>query len=133
MSIATQTMPGSSAAEAPQSIGFLLLPQFSMMAFVAAIEPLRVANRLAERELYRWEVLSDDGRSIAASNGMALVAERAYAEAQGHSLVVVCAGFQPETSYDDRLKRWRSNLARGGVAFRATETGSFLLAWPGLL
>jgi len=133
MSIATQTMPGSSAAEAPQSIGFLLLPQFSMMAFVSAIEPLRVANRLAERELYRWEVLSDDGRSIAASNGMALVADRAYAEAQGHSLVVVCAGFQPETGYDRRLKRWLTNLARGGVDLGAMDTGSFLLAWAGLL
>jgi len=37
--------PGS--ANEPQAIGFLLVPRFSMMAFVSAIEPLRVANRLA--------------------------------------------------------------------------------------
>jgi len=29
----------------PQKIGFLLLNQFSMLAFASAIEPLRAANR----------------------------------------------------------------------------------------
>ncbi|HVI89137.1 MAG TPA: GlxA family transcriptional regulator [Dongiaceae bacterium] len=133
MSSSTQPIPGGSVGDAPQTIGFLLLPQFSMMAFVSAVEPLRVANRLAQRDLYRWEVLSDDGRSITASNGMALVADRAYAEAHSHSLVVVCAGFQPESGYNRRLKRWLSDLARGGVDLGAMDTGSFLLAWAGLL
>ena len=40
--------------ETPQTIAFLIVPQFSMLAFVSAVEPLRVANRLAGRELYRW-------------------------------------------------------------------------------
>src|SRR5690242_11277003 len=41
-----KVMLASPAIEAPQTLGFLLLPQFSMMAFVSAVEPLRVANRL---------------------------------------------------------------------------------------
>ena len=57
--------------ETPQTVAFLIVPQFSMLAFVSAVEPLRVANRLAGRELYRWVVVSRDGKSVTASNGMA--------------------------------------------------------------
>ena len=39
---------------------FLLVPEFSMLAFSAALEPLRMANRLADRQLYSWEILSGD-------------------------------------------------------------------------
>ena len=39
----------------PEPIGFLLVPQFSMMAFSSAVEPLRVANRLAGRPLFAWQ------------------------------------------------------------------------------
>ena len=33
----------------PETIGFVLVPGYSMMAFLSAIEPLRVANRLSGR------------------------------------------------------------------------------------
>ena len=36
----------------PEMVGFLLLPQYSMMAFFAAVEPLRIANRIANRPLF---------------------------------------------------------------------------------
>jgi transcriptional regulator GlxA family with amidase domain len=36
----------------PQRIGFLLVPNFAMLAFTAAVEPLRGANRLAGKELH---------------------------------------------------------------------------------
>ncbi|HHH9574700.1 TPA: GlxA family transcriptional regulator, partial [Pseudomonas aeruginosa] len=43
-----------------QDFWFLLLPGFSVMGFVSAVEPLRVANRF-HADLYRWHVLSADG------------------------------------------------------------------------
>ena len=50
------TAPGPAEPRA-EIFGFLLVPQFSMMAFVSALEPLRVANRLGQRALYRWIIL----------------------------------------------------------------------------
>lgn len=38
---------------APQSIGFLLLDNFTLISLASAIEPLRMANQLSGRELYR--------------------------------------------------------------------------------
>ena len=53
---------------------FLLLPEFSMMGFVSAIEPLRVANRF-RADSYRWLIVSADGGPVVASNGMSLNAD----------------------------------------------------------
>ena len=46
----------------PQSIGFLLLDNFTLISLASAIEPLRMANQLSGRELFRWSTLSLDGR-----------------------------------------------------------------------
>lgn len=32
--------------------GFLLLPEFTLLAFSAALDPLRIANQLAQKPLY---------------------------------------------------------------------------------
>jgi AraC family carnitine catabolism transcriptional activator len=121
------------AIEAPQTLGFLLLPQYSMMAFVSAVEPLRVANRLSGRELYRWDIVSRDGGPVTASNGMALLAARTIDEAPLYPLVVICAGFEPDRHYDRRLKSWLLRLNGAGADLGAMDTGSFLLAKAGLL
>ena len=64
-------MFGSNPGVTPQTIAFLLLPRFSMMAFTSSLEPLRAANRLSGRQLYRWRTLSSDGQPVVASNGVA--------------------------------------------------------------
>ena len=50
--------------------GFLLLPDFSMIAFVNAVEALRMANYVSRRPLYRWSVLTPDGAPATGSNGL---------------------------------------------------------------
>ena len=44
-------MFGKAPRELPQRIGFLLVPNFSMIAFTSGVEPLRLANRVADRPL----------------------------------------------------------------------------------
>lgn len=127
-------MTGSStSADHPETLGFLLLPRFSMMAFVNAVEPLRAANRLAGRELYRWEILSRDGGPLTASNDMTLVADRSLVEAPAYSMVVVCASFDPERYYDRRMRDWLRRVARTGADLGGVDGGSFILALTGLL
>jgi len=121
------------ATQDAETIGFLLVPSFSMMAFASAVEPLRVANRLGGGSLYRWEIVSRDGSPIPASNGMSLVADRSFAEPVKYDKVVVCAGFEPERHYDKRIKSWLVQAGRGGAPLGAMDTGSFFLAWAGLL
>jgi len=37
-------------------VGFLMLKDFSLLAFSAAVEPLRAANRLSEKSLFSWVI-----------------------------------------------------------------------------
>src|SRR5690349_23044580 len=69
----------------PSAVDFLLVPKFSMMAFAAAVEPLRVANRLADRALYRWRILTADGQPVEASNGMSLIADGRLDRSEEHT------------------------------------------------
>ncbi len=123
----------SNPVRRPECIGFLLAPRFSMLAFVCALEPLRVANRLAQRELYRWETISVEGEPVIASNRMAVVADRSIRERAAYDRLAVCAGFEPEALYDERVRKWLRAHDRAAVPLGAIDTGSFVLAHAGLL
>jgi len=117
----------------PSPVDFLLVPKFSMMAFAAAVEPLRVANRLAGKDLYGWRILTVDGAPVEASNGMSLIADGRLDGAADLPRLVVCAGFEPQLHYDRALRAALRRIARAGGDLGAMDTGSFLLAWAGLL
>ena len=53
-----------------RKFGFILTDQFSMIAFSAAIETLRMANDVAGETLYEWSILSTYGGIIKASSQM---------------------------------------------------------------
>jgi AraC family carnitine catabolism transcriptional activator len=116
----------------PRAIHFLLLPGFSMMGFVSAIEPLRVANRFREQS-YRWHILSCDGGPITASNGMSLNAEDAFASVGPVETVFVVAGFNPLDHYGPALAAWLRGASQQGATLGALDTGAFLLAEAHLL
>jgi transcriptional regulator GlxA family with amidase domain len=122
-----------SSREAPERIGFLLVPRFSMMAFFAAVEPLRIANRVAGRELYSWHVFSLDGEPVEASNGMTLVVEAPIAAVPHFPFVIVCASFQPQHAETKALLNWLRRLARQGAVLGGLDTGTHVLARAGLL
>lgn len=121
------------AAQDPERIGFLLVPQFSMIGFFSAVEPLRVANRLSDRALYSWHIYSVDGEPVTASNGMSVVAEAPITAVSFIPTVFVCASFAAERQEDRRVLAWLRRLDRLGARLGALETGAYILARAGLL
>jgi transcriptional regulator GlxA family with amidase domain len=120
-------------ARLPQDIGFFLVPQFSLMGFAAAIDPLRSANRMSGRQLYRWHLVSRDGKPVPASNGIAIPVDRSIAEAEVFAAVAVVAGIDAERFDDKPVFAWLQRLARHGAAIGAVSIGPFVLARAGLL
>ncbi len=121
----------------PELMLFVLVPQFSMIAFTSALEPLRIANRMAGRELYRWKLLSLDGRPVRASNGVAVEVDLPY-QAVGIDVtptpvVVVCSGLGAERFEDRELFAWLRRLDRHGAEIGALCTGAHILARAGLI
>ncbi|MDP5009482.1 MAG: GlxA family transcriptional regulator [Glaciimonas sp.] len=110
-----------------EHIHFLLLPEFSVMGFVSALEPLRVANRF-QHDLYRWHILSMDGGPVTASNGMSINVDDAYTCIDDATTVFVIAGFNPLNYYNAALSNWLRLLAHQHVTLGAIDTGCFILA-----
>ena len=119
--------------EAPESIGFLLVPNFSMMAFTAAVEPLRSANRMSGHELFSWHVVTGDGKPVEASNGFTIMPESGIAGASHFPTMIVCAGIDVHLFRDKEVFSWLRRLARNGAHIGALCTGSHILARAGLL
>jgi len=126
-------MFGARPKELPQDIGFLLVPLFSMIAFVSALEPLRLANRASGRQLYRWRVFSPDGRPVTASNGLEIRPEGALDELMDFSTVVVCSGIDAHKFHDRATLTVLRKLDRKGADIGALCTASHILAQAGLL
>ena len=113
---------------------FLLIPQFSMMAFAAAIEPLRAANRLAGQSLFQWVLVSPDGAAVAASNGIKVAVDLPLAKLRTADVLLVCMGLDPLQCQSNRPLRNRLRwLAARGVRIGGISTAPFLLAEAGLL
>src|SRR5947199_3808271 len=65
---ATLPRPARGARSPPYVVGFYLVPEFPMMAFASAIEPLRAANRLLGEQRFDWRLYSRDCMPVRASN-----------------------------------------------------------------
>src|SRR4051794_5616844 len=121
-----------------ETILFLLVPDFSMIAFTSAIEPLRIANRLSGRQLYGWRLVSRDGGPVAASNGIAIHVDAAVgAHEPGGSgplpAIVLCGGLGSERFQDRDVFGWLRRWDRRGAQIGALCTGAHVLARAGLL
>jgi len=117
----------------PDRFVFLLLQNFTLIAFAGAIEPLRLANRMSGRELYQWQVVSADGRPVVASSGVT-VAPQAGLEplGKGDTLIVV-GGVDVRQAITRPILAWLRREARRGLAVGAVCTGAQVIAEAGLL
>ncbi len=112
---------------------FLLLRDFSMAPFAAAIEPLRVANRVTGKQLYRWSVVSEDGLPARASNGITVEVDSALCVLGHDDTLLVCGGVGIKETTTKAVINWLRREARRGVVMGGLCTAAYSLARAGLL
>lgn len=117
----------------PRTVGLFLVPNFSMLAFSSTVEPLRAANRVANRELYRWNVYSVDGGPVTASNAVDVIVNAPFAAAQKLDMAIVCSGVGVEQQNHTALITVMRRLSAFGATIGAVCTGTYVLAKAGLL
>ncbi|KXS38032.1 MAG: AraC family transcriptional regulator [Halomonadaceae bacterium T82-2] len=118
---------------APQTLGFLLLDNFTLISLASVIEPLRMANQLAGRELYRWYTLSVNGEPVRASDGLQVTPDASTSIPLSLDWVVVCGGVAPHRSVTREHIAWLQAQARQSRRLGSVCTGSWALAKAGLL
>ncbi len=126
-------MFGDKPKRLPHEFALILVPEFTMMPVTSAIEPMRIANRLAEKNLYKWSMHSVDGQPVAASNNILTMVDGDLTSVPEHATVIVCAGMNVQHHSDKRLVAWLRKSARRGVDIGAVCTGASLLAEAGIL
>jgi len=123
-----------------QTILFLLIPKFSMIAFSSAIEALRLANRAAGRTVYEWRLVSKGGEPVEASNGIALNCDASlrevldeHADLSATRMAIVCSGVDVENYHNPTVLSWLRRMRSRRVAIGGLCTGAWILADAGLL
>jgi len=126
-------MDGGSNGAKPHRIGFFLLPDFTMMAFSAGVEPFRLANHISEQTLYTCKSYSIDGGPVRSSNGMSVNVDGAIDGIDGLETVFVCGGVNSRAQVTKPLIQKLRRVASHGTGMGAICTGSEALAQAGLL
>ena len=117
----------------PREIVFALVPDYTFIAFSSAVEPLRMANRMSGESLYRWRIVSMDGRPAVSSNGLSMQADGDLESVESADLVIVCAGEHVRRHVDKAFLAWLRRLAQRRIPLGAICTGAYLLARSDLL
>ena len=123
-----------------RSIVFFLVPDFTLIAFSTAVEPLRLANRMLGYEAYSWRLASADGRPVKASSGIEIAVQTSLEDERRKmsgpdrpSMVIVCSGINVEKYQNRSAFAWLREEYNRGVAIGGLCTGAHVLAAAGLL
>jgi len=112
---------------------FLTLPRYSMIALSNAVEPLRMANIITGQTVYEWSIVSLEGASIAASNGLQLSPTVALEALGAVDILFVCGGVDVQAAVSPRIVAALKRLAERRIPLGALCTGGYALAKAGLL
>ena len=117
----------------PYRYGFLLTPDFTLIAFSSAVEVLRMANLTSQQELYRWSVLTLDDKPVTSSAALAIRPNLPFANARKLDALFVCAGVNVRNNWDAQLGTELRRLAAANMPLGGLCTASYLLAKAGVL
>lgn len=73
-------------------VAFLMLDNFSMMAFASMIEPMRAVNNLIGETVFDWDFFSVDGEAVHASNRMPVSVRGTIHDMGSPTMIVLCGG-----------------------------------------
>ncbi|MES2816048.1 MAG: GlxA family transcriptional regulator [Pseudomonadota bacterium] len=116
-----------------QAFAFLALPRFTLLAFSSAIEPLRIANQLTQQPLYRWKLVSMDGKPVESSAGVRIEVDQGLEPLTRETTAIVCSGTDASQAADRKVLNWLREHSRKGGGLGAICTGAYTLARAGLL
>lgn len=121
------------ASDEPLAITLLVYPDTSLMTLAATVDPLRAANRVAGRDIYRWEIVSFDGGQPATSCGLRVPVDGAFEPSRRRDVLIVLAAFNVVAQSTRAALRAVRAGARSSTMTGGFEAGAWALGLAGLL
>lgn len=118
---------------ASRTFSFLLVDKFGMFSFAAAIDAMRIANRIAGVQFYQWHTVTVDGGLVRGSNGIELKPDHSIATLPQSDVLFVCASSLIDPPDKPKILSAIRAQARRGGGLGSIVLGTILLAEAGQL
>ena len=130
-------MPLQLAQDRPIRVGFLLLSDFSLVAFTGALDVLVTANLVAGTVVFEHKtfglnsttVTSDLGLNIATNDTI----EALNIKQSGFDIFIICGGFRSSLESNAKLNSILRDADKAGILLGGIWNGAVALAHAGLL
>lgn len=132
MQVSPNIMQIWKSSDATRTVGILLFDAFSNLCLANAVEPLRAANTLSGKLLYRWTFLSLNGEGVVSSSGLPVQPHAALGTETGDYLFVMPSYRFKEHATPDCARGLRAAQTRYKTLV-GMDMGSWLLASAALL
>jgi transcriptional regulator GlxA family with amidase domain len=125
------TLPRS--ATEPRRYGLVLVPNFSLIALAAVVDPLRLANGVLGYRAYEYVTLGAELKAVASSDGIRVEPDLALADSgEFDAVFVIGPNPVPKRGFGE-ISNWLRRQAARGAALGGVDTGTYFLAHAGLL
>ncbi len=114
-------------------VTLLVLPESSMMSLASALDPMRAANRIANRELFAWRIATLNGKPARLTCDLIIEPDTAFDESLRGDILIVIASFNQQHHAGPAHLRLLKRVARNFSLVGGIEAGSWILARSGLL
>ena len=112
---------------------FLLVENFTLLAFASAVEPLRLANWVSKKELYSWSIHAENPDRVTSSGGLVFRPDGGLDDLPRDATLIVVGGRDIKKSITKPILTWLRRESRKGLRVGAICTGAQVLATAGLL
>ncbi|MFP3385837.1 GlxA family transcriptional regulator [Tritonibacter sp. SIMBA_163] len=116
-----------------QHFVFALVEDFTHMALSCAVDPLRIANLIARRPLYRWSFASENGETARASNDSVTMVHHDFSSLPESDRLFVLSGIHMKEKDTTRLVSALRRERAVGTPIGALCSGAYILASAGFL
>lgn len=110
-----------------------LLRDFSHIAFSCALEPLRIANLVSGKPLYRWTLASEDGKTATCSNGSVTLTQQGMEPTRHTDRLFLISGINVQANTSTSVLNWLRRERAAGTPLGAICSGAYVLARAGFL
>jgi transcriptional regulator GlxA family with amidase domain len=121
------------AGGAPKRFVFVLLDNFSLLSFAAALDCLRIANRMAGQTLYSWVFVGEGGEWVQCSAGTRFQLDMGLEDLARDDTLLMCGGTDIQLATTKKLLSWLRREARRGLSVGGLCTAAYVMARAGLL
>ncbi|WP_093232443.1 GlxA family transcriptional regulator [Sinorhizobium sp. NFACC03] len=126
-------MPSDGRPQSVIEVSVVILPESSIMSLASVLDPMRAANRISGRDVFRWRLLSADGKPVMLTCGVPIVVDGTFAQPLAGDALLVIGGFNLERHVGKKFIGILQESSRHFDIVAGIESGCWLLGRTGLL